>query len=349
VSERYVPIGWSRTKLVYDVVLVFAVALFLIGFNVMAQRAGALTTVTDQGSLPIRAFGLCALLLLTSALAIGPLARLDRRFLPLLYNRRHLGVVTFAVASAHVFTVFDWYFAFSPLDPWLAMLVSDAGFTRAGNFPYVPFGLGAFLILGLLAATSHDFWLKFLGPGTWKLMHASIYAAYALAVAHVSFGALQDAQNAGLPSLVIGGAALLLGLHVAAALHERGVARARLRAIEADGWLRVGLAEDIPDGRAKIVSAPGREPIAVFRDNSRLAAISHRCAHQNGPLGEGKLIDGRVVCPWHGYEFRLSDGCAPAPFTERVPVYPVRVEAGIVYVDPVPAGAERKIATETES
>jgi nitrite reductase/ring-hydroxylating ferredoxin subunit/DMSO/TMAO reductase YedYZ heme-binding membrane subunit len=348
MSERYVPIGWSRTKLVYDFVLVLAVIIFLLGFNAMAQRAGELSTPTDQGSLPIRAFGLCALLLLTVALSIGPLTRLDARFLPLLYNRRHLGVVTFAVASAHVFTVFDWYFAFSPLDPWLALLVSDASFNRAGNFPYVPFGAGAFLILGVLAATSHDFWLKFLGPGLWKLMHVSIYIAYALVIAHVSFGALQGAQNAALPVLVVGGAALLLGLHIAAALRERAVARMRTSAGATGGWLRVGPAQDIPEGRAKIVRVPGRESIAVFRDRDGFAAISHRCAHQNGPLGEGRVIDGRVVCPWHGHEFRLRDGCAPAPFTDRVPVYPVRVEAGIVFVDPVPAVLKQDAASEVQ-
>src|SRR2546428_6173232 len=43
----------------------------------------------------IRAAGSAAFLLLHVVLCIGPLCRLDSRFLPLLYNRRHLGVVTF--------------------------------------------------------------------------------------------------------------------------------------------------------------------------------------------------------------------------------------------------------------
>ena len=49
----------------------------------------------------MKAYGTCAFLLLSMALCIGPLARLDRRFLPLLYNRRHLGVLTCAVAAGH--------------------------------------------------------------------------------------------------------------------------------------------------------------------------------------------------------------------------------------------------------
>jgi nitrite reductase/ring-hydroxylating ferredoxin subunit/DMSO/TMAO reductase YedYZ heme-binding membrane subunit len=350
MTDRYVPIGWSRTKFIYDAILVVCVVAFLVCFNAAAQRVGALTTVTDQGSLPIRSFGLCALLLMTVALAIGPLARIDKRFLPLLYNRRHLGVVTFGVAAAHVFAVFDWYLAFSPIDPWLGLLVSDTNFHSASNFPYLPFGSAAFLIISILAATSHDFWLKFLGPGTWKLIHTGIYVAYALVIAHVCFGALQSTQNAGLPALVVGGAALLLCLHITAALRERAGARMRISALAADGWLRVGPAQDIEEGRAKIVSLPGHDPIAVFRHLDSFAAISHRCAHQNGPLGEGRVIKGRVVCPWHGHEFKLRDGCAPAPFTDRVPVYPVRVEAGIVFVDPVvdpvSAGLKQDAASE---
>ena len=47
--------------------------------------------------------------MLTAILAIGPLARLDRRFLPLLYNRRHLGVMTLAVALLHAWSMIDWY------------------------------------------------------------------------------------------------------------------------------------------------------------------------------------------------------------------------------------------------
>jgi hypothetical protein len=43
-----------------------------------------------------------------------------------------------------------------------------------------------------------------------------------------------------------------------------------------------------------------------------------------------------VTCPWHGYQYRLSDGCAPAPFTEKLVTYPVRINGGIVEVYPRP-------------
>jgi len=40
-----------------------------------------------------------------------------------------------------------------------------------------------------------------------------------------------------------------------------------------------------------------------------------------------------VTCPWHGYQYRLEDGCAPAPFTEKL-AYRVRIAQGVVEVDP---------------
>ena len=82
--------------------------------------------------------------------------------------------------------------------------------------------------------------------------------------------------------------------------------------ISGDGWLSVGPPKSIPDKAAIIVSAPGGERIAVFRDGEEIGAVTNLCAHQNGPLGEGRIIDGCVTCPWHGYQYRLSDGRAPA-------------------------------------
>ena len=68
--------------------------------------------------------------------------------------------------------------------------------------------------------------------------------------------------------------------------------------------------------------------------------LSNLCAHQNGPLGEGRLIFGCVTCPWHGYQYRPEDGQSPPPFTERVPTYNLSMQDGMVMIDPVanPAG-----------
>ena len=87
----------------------------------------------------------------------------------------------------------------------------------------------------------------------------------------------------------------------------------------ADGdWITVGPMMSIPHQGATIVAARSGERIAVFRDGLRIGAVSNLCAHQNGPIGEGRIIDGCITCPWHGFQYRLEDGCAPPPFTEKL-------------------------------
>jgi len=335
MSVAYRPVGWTRSKLIYDAVLIAGVVAYLMLFRAAAPR-GPGGTLVDAASLDIKAYGTCAFLLLTFVLAIGPLARLDRRFLPLLYNRRHFGIVTCTVALAHAKAVLDWYFAFSPLSPFVAMLASETGYGHLRGFPFVPFGVGALLILLVLALTSHDFWLKLLTPPVWKRIHGGIYVAYAFVVTHVTLGALQDARNLALPAIVAGGSLLLVALHLAAAIREGRAAFATQAGQATSGWIDAGEAATIPPGRSRVITLPGGVQVAIFRDGDAYYALNHLCAHQNGPLGEGKVRDGCVICPWHGYEYRLRDGRAPPPFTERVAVYELRLEDGRILIEPKP-------------
>jgi len=98
MSVQYAAISWNRQKKVYDITFLSLLVLYLGTFvGVGAWRNPSATAET----LLIRALGTAAFLLLNVVLCIGPLARLDRRFLPLLYNRRHLGVTTFLLGLAH--------------------------------------------------------------------------------------------------------------------------------------------------------------------------------------------------------------------------------------------------------
>ena len=52
----------------------------------------------------------------------------------------------------------------------------------------------------------------------------------------------------------------------------------------------------------------GSSDVLLVRQHGRVCALAHSCAHLGGPLSEGTLKDGSVVCPWHGSEFSLDDG-----------------------------------------
>lgn len=334
MSAAYRPVQWNRFKLAYDIALGLGVAAYLILYLRFAP--GWLEVPGIGGAeLRMRAFGTCAFWMLTVILCIGPLARLDRRFLPVLYNRRHFGVLTFFVVLAHMYAVLGWYAAFSPIDPWTAMLTANTDVTSFIGFPFEWLGMAALAVLFAMAATSHDFWLAFFGPKTWKTLHMLVYLAYGLVVMHVVLGVVQAEESGAFPAMVAISLALVGGLHIAAGRVEdrRDKADAGLATAE-DGWIRALRIDELEDGRGRTVTLPGGERAALFRYGSRISALWNGCAHQNGPLGEGRILDGCVTCPWHGFQYDPETGCAPAPFTEKVPTFRVRRDGDYVLIDP---------------
>jgi len=137
-----------------------------------------------------------------------------------------------------------------------------------------------------------------------------------------------------LASALIVGVATVLSLHLSAAFREKRIDRARHQAVD-EGFVEVGKVDRIAEKCATIVSVSG-ERVAVFRYDGKVSAISNVCQHQNGPLGEGRIIDGCVTCPWHGYQYQPESGAAPAPFKEKVPTFRVKVVEGSVFVHPLP-------------
>ena len=92
--------------------------------------------------------------------------------------------------------------------------------------------------------------------------------------------------------------------------------------------------EEIKEGYARVAKLSNGDRIAVFKHHGKLSVISNACAHQNGPLGEGKIIQCLVTCPWHGFQYDVTNGRSPAPFTETVPTYNLIIRNGIIRVNP---------------
>ncbi len=334
MSAGFRAVQWNRDKIIYDAILIACVVVYIASFNAIAYRLRPPADLAARIDVHIRAFGSCAFLMLTVILSIGPLARLDRRFTPLLYNRRHFGVLTFFVALVHALLMVKWFAVQDALPNLYEEFTTWSAYGKFIGFPFKVLGLAALMILFLMAATSHDFWLAFLTPPVWKGLHMLLYLAFGLVVIHVSLGIMQSERTLLIPAMLVGGFGTVAALHILAGRRERAADR-RVAAME-EGWIVVGAPQSIPDRAARIVAAPGGERIAVFRDGARIGALTNLCAHQNGPLGEGRIIDGCVTCPWHGYQYRLDDGCAPPPFTEKLVTYRVRLRDGMVEVDPTP-------------
>ena len=341
MSQAYRAVNWTSFKLRFDAWMLAGTAVYLLAFLLGSRWI----LPPDESFTPvqvlIRATGSLAFLQLSLLLCIGPLARLTPRFKPFLYNRRHLGVATFVVALVHAVLVTVWYHAFGVLNPLVSLLVSNPRYDSLRGFPFESLGVVALLMLFLLAATSHDFWNTNLGPGLWKAIHMLVYPTYALLMAHVVLGALQSETHPALAALVVAGAVLVVGLQALAAVVASGPDQ---RAAAGPDWLHVGPVADIPENRALVVEPAGAERIAVFRYDGKVAAVSNVCSHQAGPLGEGRVIDGCITCPWHGYQYRPEDGCSPPPFTERIATYRTRIVKGVIWVHPVALPPGTKVA-----
>lgn len=340
MSVGYTWVQWSPHKRLYDSVIAGAAVIWVAAFIAAGKLLWTGVHAISDEILLIRATGSCAMVLLHIVLLIGPLARIDTRLLPILYNRRHLGVMTFLVALVHAIIVTGYYHGFGVINPLSSLLGINTSFTSLRAFPFQILGLLALLIMFLMAATSHDFWLRNLSAQTWKRLHMLVYVAYSLLVGHVALGALQTDRGIVAPAAMLAGAALVGALHISAGARE--VRKDRSGALQESGqdWIDVGAPGDIPEDRARTVCTASGERIAVFRHNNSVSAVTNVCAHQGGPLGEGKVIDGCITCPWHGWQYRPTDGCSPPPFTEKITTFQVRILAGRVQVNtnPLPPG-----------
>lgn len=338
MSTHYAPVLWNRQKKVYDRIMLGMVILFLIVF--MASQFVFFPTISVE-TLIIRATGTLAFLMLHVILSIGPLTRLDKRFLPLLYNRRHLGVTMFLIALIHgIFNIIQFH-TLGNTDPISSLFTANLQYDSFVNFPFQTLGFFALIILFLMAATSHDFWLNNLSPRVWKALHMMVYIAYALLVMHVMLGTAQFENAPVLFGLVGLGLFTVVGLHVAAATIEAKREFHPGTKVD-DGFLEVCHVDDINENRAKVALVDG-ENIAIFKYDGKISAVNNVCRHQNGPLGEGKIVDGCITCPWHGYQYLPGNGQAPPPFTEKLETYDVKVIDNKVFVNPkpYPEGTER--------
>jgi nitrite reductase/ring-hydroxylating ferredoxin subunit len=93
----------------------------------------------------------------------------------------------------------------------------------------------------------------------------------------------------------------------------------------------------------KTVSA-GPHSFAVTHYEGRYAALSNRCPHQGGPLGEGSIEQGMLRCPWHGYDYCPLDGSSP--FGDSVPTFPIAVRDDGIYVGVEPEAPHVRTVTD---
>lgn len=96
--------------------------------------------------------------------------------------------------------------------------------------------------------------------------------------------------------------------------------------------VRIASVAECPPGSAIEVVAAGRM-VALFNVDGSFHALDGVCPHQGGPLGKGELCGRVVTCPWHGWQFDVTDGQHQFSPSVRQPTIPVTVEDGDVYAE----------------
>ncbi len=89
----------------------------------------------------------------------------------------------------------------------------------------------------------------------------------------------------------------------------------------------------LEEGKPRRIEVDGEE-IVLVRLNDKVYALEDRCSHEEYPLSEGWVEDGKLCCSLHGAQFDPATGEALAlPAYENVRTYPVRMNTGTVEID----------------
>lgn len=86
-----------------------------------------------------------------------------------------------------------------------------------------------------------------------------------------------------------------------------------------------------PEGEAREVAC-GEKLICIANSGGTISAMDNVCPHRGGPLGQGIIEDGKLICPWHAWAFDTKSGAAVHTPGVTVDVYEVRIEGDDVLV-----------------
>jgi nitrite reductase (NADH) small subunit len=98
-------------------------------------------------------------------------------------------------------------------------------------------------------------------------------------------------------------------------------------------FVRIASATELPPSKEVREFLCGDKTICVANVNGTVTAMDNACLHRGGPLGQGVIEKGKVVCPWHGWAWDPATGEAVHNPAAKLNVYPIKVESGEVLVE----------------
>jgi nitrite reductase/ring-hydroxylating ferredoxin subunit len=98
-------------------------------------------------------------------------------------------------------------------------------------------------------------------------------------------------------------------------------------------FVKIAAKSDLPPPGEAREFACGDKMICIANIDGTLSAMDNVCIHRGGPLGQGVVMGGKVICPWHGWEYDPKTGEVSHNPAAKVAVYPIKVEGDNVMVE----------------
>lgn len=98
-------------------------------------------------------------------------------------------------------------------------------------------------------------------------------------------------------------------------------------------FIKLTTASDLPTTDTAKEFTCGIKEICIANVNGTYSAMDNACLHQGGPIGQGTIEGGKVVCPWHGWAYDPKTGAVAHGPNAKVAVYPMKIENGNVMID----------------
>jgi nitrite reductase (NADH) small subunit len=98
-------------------------------------------------------------------------------------------------------------------------------------------------------------------------------------------------------------------------------------------FIKLTTQSDLPAVNTAKEFTCGAKEICIANVNGTYSAMDNVCLHQGGPVGQGTIEAGKVVCPWHGWAYDPKTGAATHNANAKLAVYPIKIENGDVLIE----------------
>jgi len=97
-------------------------------------------------------------------------------------------------------------------------------------------------------------------------------------------------------------------------------------------FIKVSTLDELQPGWVTKADVDGH-PYALVNDGGEVRCVDGECPCTGGPLGDGALRDGLVICPWHGWRYDCQTGVCAYDDSVKIGVFPVKIEGQDILID----------------